>query len=104
MNPLYIGNDNRVRLVGLRDADDTYQNSAVVEVTLKDADGNNLSGQTWPLTLTYIASSNGDYSEVLQDTITGLSNNDSITAVVDVTSAGLTAHWEVPVTAETRTA
>lgn len=101
---LYIDNDNRIKLVGLADADNTYQNSATVQVTLKDDQGNNLAGQTWPLALSYVAASNGDYKEVLQDTISGLTNGDDITAVVDVESGGLTAHWEIPVKAGTRTA
>lgn len=101
---LYISNDNRIKYIGLKDADGNYQNAATVEVTLNDSNGNALSGQTWPLALSYVAGSNGDYQEVLQDTISGLKDGDQLTAVIDITSAGLTANYQLPVTAEIRKA
>lgn len=100
---LYIDNDNRIKLSGLKDADDTYQNSATVTVTLKDASGNEVSGQSWPLTMSYVSGSDGNYQAVLDDGLS-LTAGQRLTAVVDVSSSGLTAEREAPVVALTREA
>lgn len=99
---VYIDNDNRIKLSGLKDADGVFQNSAVVTVTLQDSTGANITGETWPLSMPHIAGSSGDYHAVLQDALP-LTNNQDITAVVDVNSAGLTAQFLVLLTAKTRT-
>lgn len=98
---LYIGNDCEIELYGLADARGSYQNDATVEVTLKTLSGVNVSGQSWPLTLAYVAGSDGVYRGVLQDTI-DVSVNDALRAHVDVSAGGLTAHWEKQVIAVVR--
>lgn len=96
-----IANDNEIQLIGLADARGTYQNAGTVEVTIKDRDGAEVAGQTWPLTLSYVSGSEGDYRGVL-DAALDVSVNDSIRAHVDVTAGGLAAHWEIQITAVVR--
>lgn len=98
---LYIGNDNEIELSGLADARGNYQNDATVTVTLKTLAGANVTGQSWPTSMTYVTASDGVYRAVLDDGI-GLSVNNSVRAHVDVSAGGLTAHWEVPVRAVVR--
>lgn len=66
----YVGSTLQVQLDGLHlekdeDADgnpSTYQNDATVTVEeLKDTAGNNVSGVTLPITLSYVTSSDGKY-------------------------------------------
>jgi len=65
---VYIENDNLIQLTGLQDAaTSVYVNNATVTVTVTDRKGVNVSGQSWPLTLSYVASSNGNYEGTLED-------------------------------------
>lgn len=96
-NPIYIGNDNLFVVRGLRNrATGDYVNDGTAELTLLDADGNEISGQTWPLSLTYIAGSNGDYQGTIEDDI-DVEDGEEGTAVVDLTGDSLTATLELPV-------
>lgn len=68
---IYLTNDNVIELTGLQNAvDDAYQNSATVTVTIKDANGTNVVGETWPLVMAYVSASDGDYRANLRDTLT----------------------------------
>lgn len=42
---------------------------ATVEITLLDADGEELTGETWPLAFTYIAGSEGVFLGVARDSL-----------------------------------
>ena len=101
---LYIDNDNVLTLVGLQNSvDSSYLNAATVDVTLVDSDDTELAGESWPVTMSYVAASNGDYRATLADTITGLSDADAVTAKINADAgAGLKGHWEVSLTATTR--
>ena len=58
----YIGSDNVLRLDIFRDEiEGEYLNSATVTATVRDLAGNEITGVSWPITLTYVASSNGRY-------------------------------------------
>ena len=66
----YLNSDNVITLNGLIDAvDSSYQNTATVQVTLTDYNGNEVTGETWPLTMNYVSASNGDYRATLVDTL-----------------------------------
>ena len=76
---LYVNSDNVVEVQSLTDAvSDTVITSATVKVTLKDSDGVNVVGETWPLTMTHVAA--GTYRGTLIDSL-------SLTA--DTTVTGL---------------
>ena len=94
---IYISSDNLIEVTGvLNVATNTYLNSATVTVRLVDAaTSSDISGQSWPLTLTYVAASNGDYRGTLSDDLV-ISGSQNITAQVTVDGgAGLKRYWEV---------
>ena len=56
---VYLGNDNRHRVRGLRDADSgTYDNSAVVQAWVEDQVGSVIGS---PIAMPYVPGSDGDY-------------------------------------------
>lgn len=66
----YLDSDNVLTVSGLINTiDSSYQNTATVQCTLQDANGNDVSGETWPLTMNYVSSSDGDYRATLVDTL-----------------------------------
>jgi len=100
---LYIANDNLLRLSGLRnESTEDYVNNATVTVTLKDSGDSPVSGQAWPLTLVYVATTNGRYEGTLEETLV-LVADASYTAEIDAVLVDLKAHWEFPLLAEVRT-
>jgi hypothetical protein len=67
---LYISNDTQIDVTGLSNADDSsYLNTATVTATLKDASGAEVSGVSWPLTLSYETASDGNYSATIDKAI-----------------------------------
>ena len=95
---IYDKNDNTIKALGLKiestgvylDGDDT------VTVTLKDLAGTNLTGQSWPLTLAYVAASNGDFTGVLLAAL-ALTSSQEIVAEISVAElGGLVAFWKLP--------
>lgn len=97
-------NDNLLELIDLKDiVADAFANSATVAVTLVDEDDVEVVGESWPLTMTYVAASNGLYRAVLKDTLT-LVVDALYTAKIDVNDGpNKVAHWKFLVRAETRT-
>jgi hypothetical protein len=96
-------NDNLLELVGLKDVvSGSFANSATVTVTLVDKDDVEVAGETWPLTMSYVAASDGLYRAVLKDTLTFVVD-DLYTAKIDANDgADRQAHWKFPVRVETR--
>lgn len=94
---LFFGNDNLIELRGLKnEVAGTYLNAATVTVTLKDSDGDNVAGASWPMTMSYVASSNGIYRATLPSTLSVVEDG-RYTAVVAVNGgAGLVARWDLP--------
>lgn len=99
----YVGNDNQLKLDGLRDADDTYINDATVTCTgVEDQDGNAISGDTFPKTLSYVADSDGNYRATLQQTL-AIEAGVTYIAVITVDGGGLQATFRAPFVANART-
>lgn len=66
----FVANTNVLELRGLQEAiAATYINNATVSVTIKDDCGDNVAGQTWPLTMVYVTGSSGDYRATLFSTV-----------------------------------
>lgn len=67
--PWWIESDQLLTVGGLRDTvTGAYVNMATVEATMYEADGlTEVGGQTWPLALSYVPASDGDYVGILQD-------------------------------------
>lgn len=102
INVIYKGNDTIVRVSALKNAqDDTFINDAAVTATLKDSTGTNVSGQSWPLTLGYIPSSDGIYEGILEDVLV-LTKASNYTLLIDAVKSNIVAHWEVPLQAALR--
>lgn len=70
-------------------------NGATVTCTVYDATDTEVTGETWPITLTEDAST-GTYRGALTDALS-VAVGDRLTAKVTATSAGLTRTWYVPV-------
>jgi hypothetical protein len=98
---LYVDNNNVLELRHLRNSvTDAFDTGATVTVTLKDASGTDVTGHTFPLTMTHDKS--GTYRVTLDDAI-GITAGVTYTATVDVTgTGGLVAQWTIPVKAVTR--
>lgn len=93
---IYISSDNIIEVTGVLNVPaGTYINNASVTVTLVDATtGVEVTGQTWPLALSYVSGSNGDYRGTLTDSMV-LSNSQELIAKVTVDGgAGLKRYWE----------
>lgn len=99
---IYIDNDMRLTLDELRDPDGAYINTATVTVTLLDSAGEEVAGETWPISLSYVAESDGKYQGILDDAIE-LQNGENYTLAVDVVDGESKGHWELAVKAVTRT-
>ena len=99
----YYRNDMLLELTGLADeSTGAYINNATIEATVKDAAGANVSGQTWPLTLSYVTSSNGVYRGVL-DAALVVAVGDRITVEVDIDGgSGREAFFQIPATVRQR--
>lgn len=93
---LLVGSTNTIKLAGLRDALTlAYKNGATVSITLKDATGVAVSGETWPKTMSYQSASSGDYVATLAaalDLVPGVIYYGHITAEQD----GSTRYWKKP--------
>lgn len=93
-----ISSDNLFEIRGLRNnADQSFVNDATVELTLLDEiGGTELSGQSWPLVLSYLAGSDGVYQGTIQDTVVA-DDGDTAVAKIEVDGDGLqlTVHLDV---------
>lgn len=100
---IYIENDNLVELDELKDnADDSYVNDATVTVTLQEPGGTEVSGQTWPATMSYVASSDGKYQGTLEDDVSLIAGQ-PYNAIINVTASDdRIAKWTVECIARER--
>lgn len=101
---LFIENDNLLTLNHLKEAiTDQYLNSAAVEATLVDHNGDEVEGQTWPLSLGYVTASDGKYQGIIEDAVELAQADYTVIVTVD---AGIDriAKWRLPVRAVRRTA
>jgi len=61
---------------------------------VKTTAGAEVSGQTWPATMSYVASSNGVYRTTLENDL-AVSVGSTYEAIISVTSGSLKAKWTV---------
>src|SRR5262245_59463288 len=98
---IYIENTNVIELNGLHnEITGSYQNAATVEARIQYC-GEDVEGQSWPVTLDYITDSNGDYRGLL-DAALELRDGRQYTAVVVATAGSLQATFNCKVLAQTR--
>jgi hypothetical protein len=101
---LYDNNDTVVEIRGLEnDVTGENINTATVTCTLYDAESVAVAGQSWPLTLAYVASSAGVYRATMPYGI-GITPASRYTLQVDVNAgAGLRGQWRIPCVCRIRT-
>lgn len=99
----YVDNDNLIAVSGLtNEASGSYINDAAVTCTLYDDDAAEVAGQTWPLTLSYVADSDGIYRGTLEYDL-AMTNDTKYLIKIDADGGtGLIGHYEIPVFARTR--
>lgn len=103
MATIYVGNDNVLKVTALADDAGTYINTATVTATLEDESGAEVSGETWPITLSYVSASDGNYQGVLKDTLS-LSTVKEYTAKITADDgANKKGYWEFPLRSAART-
>lgn len=84
-----LGSDNQLKISGVFNSTEAaYVNDAVVSVTLLHEDDTEVSGQSWPTALVYIADSSGDYSCILHDTL-DVEDEERVTAVITIVADGI---------------
>lgn len=98
---LYVDNDMRLEVSGLRDLDGNYLNSATVSATIYDSLGVAVAGQSWPLNLAYVLLSNGIYRGIIDDGA-GFIDGKEYTIVIEATYSGNKAKWTLTAPAQIR--
>lgn len=100
----YVDNDNIIELRGLQDIDDNYINDATVTlVTIVDSADTLVTGQTFPVVMSYVAASNGIYRATVDDGLNLVHQTQYVAKVdVDATTEGLQAHFELEFIAKKR--
>ncbi len=100
---IYLSNDHLLELRGLKNiATDAYIDDATVTAILVDEDDAQVSGQTWPLALSYVAGSDGIYRGTLTDSLS-LTVDRVYTAQITVSGgSNLAAYWEIVLKGATR--
>jgi hypothetical protein len=93
---LYHGSDCLLEVEHLQDdATGESLDAATVSVTLKDAAGNPVGGETWPLAMAYVTGTRGVYRCTLADTL-GVYAGQRYTAEITAhAGSGRTARWTV---------
>lgn len=95
---LFYKSDNVFEIRGLVDNDGVFVNTATVNCTLVDAEGVEISGETWPKAAVYITASDGDYDLAVADDVTV--DKDQIGLVLQIDAddgAGRKGYWEIDV-------
>jgi hypothetical protein len=101
---IFTDTDTLYRVSGVfNQQTEAYVNDAVVTLTLLDDADVEVGGQPggWPLTLDYIAESDGDYRGTVSDAITAVAGTTG-TAVVEIDGDGLQTTLRLPVSYEER--
>jgi hypothetical protein len=99
----FVDNTNLLRIKGLFNVvDDLYVNAGAVTATIKDSNGDVVAGQSWPVTLDYVAASNGIYRVALNAAIIFIAGA-TYTAEITALDGASTGFWEFPFIPVTRT-
>lgn len=98
---IFVGNPN-LFVVNKLKAGNSFLNNDTVTVTLRDITGTEVAGETWPVTMQYIAGSEGRYERVFPKDLV-VSKGMLLTAFVDGgTVDPNTVHFECPILVWTR--
>lgn len=102
MQILLVGNDQSITVEGVTDSDSgEYIEDAVIQARLYNLDGTEVSGASWPITLSYTGSL-GTYRGVLEDAI-ALEPDTAYELDISVTAPGdLVSHYRETMYAQYR--
>lgn len=101
---VYVSNTNLLELAGLKSfIEDAFVNDADVTVTLVDAAGEEVAGQTWPTAMDYIVASDGNYRAILKDTLEMVAKAHYVAQIRADAGTDRVGYWEFPVVPKTRT-
>lgn len=100
---IFVGNTSLLEVRELKAAaDDEFINDAAVSVTLKDAAGTDVTGETWPVEMEYVAASDGWYRAALSHEL-DLEAGETYYAHIDADAGeDRVGHWEYAFVAKTR--
>lgn len=100
----FVGNTNVLDLVGLKsEIEGTFINNGVVSVTVTDTSDVEIAGATWPLTMSYITASSGNYRAILSDTLPLLPKTSYIAHITANGGADRIGRWSFSFKPLTRT-
>lgn len=93
---IYVLSDNIIEVTSVTNVPTgAYLNNATVTLTLVDAaSGQNIAGQTWPLSLTYVTASNGNYRGTITDSAQLVDEQVLIAKITVDGGDGLKRYWE----------
>lgn len=101
---LLIGNDHIVELAGLHDEiSGSYLNAATVTARLKTVAGVEVAGESWPITLTYVTGSNGNYRGTIEDAVVLESGKSYMLEITADGGGDLIGFWRKELIAQYRT-
>lgn len=103
----FVANTNLLELLGLTDeVEEEFINDALVTCTVKTSAGVEVEGDEWPVTLEYVAGSNGIYRSVLTSELELVAKAHYV-AFIDANATTSTdervGHWEFAFTPLKRT-
>lgn len=85
----YISSDNVIQLDKFYDAvNAAYLNAATVTATMKDLEGTEVTGETWPVTLIYVSGSDGKYQATVDKDLV-LTENSSYFIEITASESGI---------------
>ena len=92
---LYGGNNSlEAEVKGLRaKSSGDYVNDATVSITLKDEDGVDVTGVTFPVSLSYVSGSDGIYRGIISDTSNLITGSKYQVIILAEDFAGNKAEW-----------
>ncbi len=98
---IYIATTTILRLSGLQDSDDVFQNAATVtlEALLKRDDDTVVTGISVPVAMPYIVASDGVYEAVLPSNL-GVVAGEAYVATLKAISGILTSTWKETIRAK----
>jgi hypothetical protein len=103
----FVGNTNNLEVNGLKsEIEGVFLNAAAVSVTIKDSNGAEVAGESWPQAMNYLPGSEGNYVLGLSRFVE-FTSGAKYTAFIDAdasdTESERFAHWQFPFTAQIRT-
>jgi hypothetical protein len=91
----FIANTNILELRGLKDSlTEAFINDADVTVTLKDEDGDEIGSVSWPISMSYVVNSDGDYRGVLSADLPLIAGTCYVAHIDADDGADRDGHWE----------